>query len=126
VSQVKTIEDLKRLKERAIEGLKQRDILNKPSIVIGMGTCGIAAGAREVMKAILDELEMRRQTDVLVSQTGCIGLCVKEPLVDVTLPGQAKVTYGNVNEAKARQIVAQHVVNGQPIYEWAINVKEAK
>lgn len=125
MTQVKSIEDLKALKEKALLGLKQRETLDKPYIVVGMGTCGIAAGAREVMKAILDELEKRRMTDVLVSQTGCIGLCAKEPLVDVTLPGQPKVTYGNVNEARARQIVAQHVVNGRPVYEWAINV-EAK
>ncbi|MGB9866648.1 MAG: (2Fe-2S) ferredoxin domain-containing protein [Bacillota bacterium] len=121
---MKTLEDLKRVKEQALEKMKLRQMAQGAHIVVGMGTCGIAAGAREVMEAILDELEKRQLTDVTVSQTGCIGLCAKEPLVDVILPGQKPVTYGNVTPMKARQIVAQHVVNGQPVLEWVINVKK--
>jgi len=89
-------------------------------IVIGMGTCGIAAGAREVMAAILDELSKRNLGQVAVTQTGCVGLCDKEPLVDVIKPGQPKVTYGRVDAEKARRIVTQHVVNDQVIGEWVV------
>lgn len=124
MTKVKSIEDLKAIKERTIEAMKVRDQREKPTIVVGMGTCGIAAGARDVMTAILDELSKRGMTDVTVRQTGCIGMCAKEPLVDVILPGQPKITYGNVNQSKARQIVAQHVINGVPVYEWALNVQE--
>ncbi|HHV79678.1 MAG TPA: (2Fe-2S) ferredoxin domain-containing protein [Firmicutes bacterium] len=121
---MKTIEDLKRVKEQALEKMKLRQLTEGVQIVVGMGTCGIAAGAREVMEAILDELDKRHLTDVTVSQTGCIGLCAKEPLVDVIVPGKKPVTYGLVTPMKARQIVAQHVVNGQPVLEWVINVKK--
>lgn len=85
-----------------------------------MGTCGIAAGAREVMAAILDELSRRSLAGITVTQTGCAGLCEYEPLVDVIKPGQAKVTYHHVDAEKARQIVVKHLVNDQPIGEWAI------
>ncbi|MCR4419293.1 MAG: (2Fe-2S) ferredoxin domain-containing protein [Clostridia bacterium] len=118
---VKSLEDLKRLKEEAQQSLALREGGEKVKVVVGMGTCGIAAGAREVMAAILDELEKRRLTNVAVTQTGCIGLCAQEPLVDVYLPGRPRVTYGKVNAQKARQIVAQHIVNGLPVAEWIIN-----
>lgn len=119
---LKELEELRRSAREAIE-LRQRE--GKTRIVIGMGTCGIAAGAREVMSAILDELAKRKLTNVVVSQTGCIGLCVKEPLVEVILPGQPKVSYGNIDGRRARQIVAQHVVNGVIVRDWAIGTSTA-
>ncbi len=120
---MKSLEDLARIKERALETIRLREMSEHPRIVVGMGTCGIAAGAREVVAAILDELQKRKLSTVSVTQTGCIGLCAREPLIDVVIPGQVPVTYGNVTADKARRIVAQHVVNGQPITEWAVNVK---
>lgn len=89
-----------------------------------MGTCGIAAGSRDTMLAIIDELKKRHKLDVTVGETGCIGLCVKEPIVEVTIPGQQKVVYGNVDASKARQIVASHLVNRQPVADWIINTKD--
>ena len=123
---VRSIEDLKAIKERALETMKVREQSDKPLVIVGMGTCGIAAGAREVMSAILDELAKRKLADVTVAQTGCVGMCANEPLVDVVMPGRPKIIYGQVTPSKARQIVAQHVVNGVPVYEWAINVQEAR
>lgn len=117
---MKSLEDLMKIKREAEEELKLREGGEKAQIIVGMGTCGIAAGAREVMNAILDELGKRRLTNVDVSQTGCIGLCAKEPLVDVILPGKPKVTYGNIDATKARQIVAQHIVNGIVINDWVV------
>jgi len=121
---VKTLEDLARIRDKAKEALAARKgESGATKIIVGMGTCGIAAGAREVMAAVLDELGKRNLTDVVVTQTGCVGLCDKEPLVDVVKPGRPKVTYGHVNAEKARRIVAQHVVNDQIIGEWVIATK---
>ncbi|SMB98921.1 NAD(P)-dependent iron-only hydrogenase iron-sulfur protein [Thermanaeromonas toyohensis ToBE] len=118
---MKSLEDLLKLKEEAQKAIALREEGAKVKVVVGMGTCGIAAGAREVMTAILDELSKRRLTDVVVTQTGCIGLCAQEPLVDVFVPGKPKVTYGKVDARKARQIVAQHIANGLIIGDWVIN-----
>ncbi|MDN5344710.1 MAG: NADP-reducing hydrogenase subunit HndC [Clostridia bacterium] len=122
---IKSLEELQKLKEEQLEAIRLREAEQKVRIVVGMGTCGIAAGAREVMAAILDELGKRHLTSVAVTQTGCVGLCAQEPLVDVILPGKPRVTYGKVDANKARQIVAQHVVNGIVISEWVVNRGEA-
>ena len=89
---MKTLEDLKALREKLKNDIKVRQN-STTKIIIGMGTCGIAAGAREVMKAVLDELAVRHLTDVQVQQTGCIGMCQYEPIVEVLEPGKEKVTY---------------------------------
>jgi (2Fe-2S) ferredoxin len=120
---VKTLDDLAKIKDKAKEALSQRAGEQATKIVIGMGTCGIAAGAREVMAAILDELGKRNLTGVTVAQTGCVGLCDKEPMIDVIKSGKAKVTYGRVDAERARRIVAQHIVNDQIIGEWVIGTK---
>ncbi|SHM63296.1 NAD(P)-dependent iron-only hydrogenase iron-sulfur protein [Caldanaerovirga acetigignens] len=118
---IKSIEELEKIRDQARELINLRkDNENKTRVVVGMGTCGISAGAREVLMAILDEIKKRNLTDVVVTETGCIGMCRFEPLVDVIKPDQPKVTYVNVNPEKARQIVARHVVNNQVIDEWVI------
>lgn len=117
---VKTLEELTRIREKAKEAIALREGEQATKIVVGMGTCGIAAGAREAMVALLDELGKRKLTGVTVAQTGCVGLCDKEPLVDVIKAGQPKVTYGRVNAERARRIVAQHIVNDQIIGEWVV------
>ncbi|MFO7152825.1 MAG: (2Fe-2S) ferredoxin domain-containing protein [Bacillota bacterium] len=118
---MKSIEELEKIREQARELINLRkDNENKTRIVVGMGTCGISAGAREVLTAILDEIKKRNLTNVIVTETGCIGMCRFEPLVDVIKPDQPKVTYVNVDPEKARQIVAKHVVNNQVIDEWVI------
>lgn len=117
---VKSLEDLKKVREKALEQMKIREGAQSAKIVVAMGTCGIAAGAREVMTAILDELEKRGITDVAITQTGCKGLCEQEPTVDVIRSGEKLVTYGYVDPEKARQIIAQHLINGQIVGEWVI------
>jgi (2Fe-2S) ferredoxin len=117
---VKTREELQALRERAKAALAVRDSQGGARVVIAMGTCGIAAGAREVMAALLDELAQRDLTDVAVSQTGCKGLCDKEPVVVVSTPGKPAVTYGDVTPQVMRRIVADQIVNGQVVAEYAI------
>ena len=89
-------------------------------VLIGMGTCGIAAGARPVLAAFSQELETRKLTNVTLAQTGCIGLCQYEPIVEVILPGQEKVTYIRVTPEKVSRIVSDHIVNGNIVEEYTI------
>ena len=117
---MKSLEELAKLREQAKRQLELREGKDGPRVVVGMGTCGIAAGARETLTAILDELGKRNLSNVTVTQTGCVGLCDQEPLVDVLLPGRPKVTYGRVDEARARQIVANHIVNGNIVGDWVV------
>ena len=117
---MKSLEELQKIKADTLEQMGVREGGDKVKIVVGMGTCGIAAGAREVMLAIMDELAKRKLSNVTVSQTGCIGMCAQEPLVEVSVPGSRKVIYGNMDPLKSRQVVAQHVVNGIPVREWLV------
>ncbi|NLY53336.1 MAG: (2Fe-2S) ferredoxin domain-containing protein [Firmicutes bacterium] len=117
---MKSLEDLKKLRESAQQIMRLREGGESIRIVMGMGTCGIAAGARETLAAIMEELQAHNLHDVIVTQTGCAGLCDKEPLVDVIWPGQPRISYGNVDAERARQIVLQHVKNKQVVEEWVI------
>ena len=93
-------------------------------VVVGMATCGIAAGARPVMLAFMDEIAKRQLKNVTVSQTGCIGMCRLEPMVDVIVPGKEKVTYVHVKPEMVPRIVAEHIVNGRPVAEYTIGAAE--
>jgi len=89
-------------------------------IVVGMATCGIAAGARPVLAAMVDEVGKRGLSNVTVAQTGCIGMCRLEPIVEVTEPGKEKVTYIKMTEEKAKKVIAEHIVNGNVVTEYTI------
>ncbi|HHY69314.1 MAG TPA: (2Fe-2S) ferredoxin domain-containing protein [Bacillota bacterium] len=121
---MKSIEELERIKEETLQEIRLRSASGSPRIVVGMGTCGIAAGARDTMLAVLDELRKRKKLDVTVTETGCIGLCSQEPIVTVEIPGEPEVVYGKVDPDKARQIVVSHIINHKPVEEWVINVEE--
>ncbi|MFY9188270.1 MAG: (2Fe-2S) ferredoxin domain-containing protein [bacterium] len=97
----------------------QNRLSSETQIIVGMGTCGIAAGAREVMTAILEELA-KRNLNVNILQTGCIGMCQMEPLVDVVRPNEERITYGNVTPRDIPRIIGQHVVNGQIVEDLVI------
>jgi len=116
---IKSPEDLKRLREEA-KALTNIRAGSGVEIIVGMGTCGIAAGAREVMTAILDELARRELSDVRVTQTGCIGMCEKEVLVDVVRPGEARITYGRVKPQDITRIIGGHVINGQIVDDLVV------
>ena len=93
-------------------------------VVIGMATCGIAAGARPVMLTFMDEIQKRQLNNVTVSQTGCVGMCRLEPMVDIILPGKEKVTYVHVKPEMVPRIVTEHIVNGNPVQEYTIGAAE--
>ena len=117
---MKSVEELERVRQEAREKLRLREGGQDVRVVVGMGTCGIAAGARDVTAAFLEEIARRNLGNVLVTQTGCVGMCEYEPLVDVYTPGQPKVTYTYVTPEKAKQIVAEHIVGGRPVTQWAL------
>ena len=89
-------------------------------VIVHLGTCGIAAGAREVMKTVLDEIEARGVHDVLVTSTGCAGLCSKEPMVTVEVQGQPPVKYVTLDPEKMRRVFAEHVVGGALVKDYAL------
>jgi len=115
---LQSLQDLQNLRERVQGEIKARTQAST-TITVGMGTCGIAAGAREVMHAILNELAVRK-IDAHVTTTGCIGMCSKEPLVDIQQGNEPRVTYGNVAPAMVPRIIEEHLVNGRVVNEWAI------
>lgn len=117
---VKSLDDLKRLKEEAIEKRRAQATTGRAQITVGMGTCGIAAGARDTMKAILEVIEQDKLSDIIVTQTGCIGLCEWEPIVEVAAGNAPKVIYGKVSPKAARQIMKEHVEGGKVLSEYVI------
>ena len=117
---VKTLEDLKKLREEALEKRRVKTSSGNIQIIVGMGTCGIAAGARDTMKAILDTIQNDNLSGIVVTQTGCIGMCEKEPIVQVVVGDQPKVTYGKVNGQVAKRIMLEHVVGGKVVAEAVV------
>lgn len=118
---IRTLEDLREFKIQQEERSRQEKADKQAKILVGMGTCGIAAGAQEVYEAICDELRQQGIEDVVVAQTGCIGFCAQEPLAEVILPDRTQVLYGHIDAEKARKIVTDHIAGGQVITEWAVN-----
>jgi NADP-reducing hydrogenase subunit HndB len=119
---MKSLEELLAIKEKAQAQLAARDADGNDGVrvVVGMATCGIAAGARPVLKALVDEVAKRNVQHVSVTQTGCIGMCQYEPIVEVFEPGKEKVTYVQMTAEKAQKVVAEHLVNGKPVVEYTV------
>lgn len=114
------IEELRKLREKVKEDLKLRESAEpRVKIIVSMGTSGIAAGAREVLKAFLDEISKRGLRDVIVLQTGEKGLASAEPLVEVVTE-EASITYGRVTPEVARRIVVEHIINGKIVSEYVV------
>jgi NADP-reducing hydrogenase subunit HndB len=119
---MKTLAELNAIKEKMQKQLNLREAVddNDIRILVGMATCGIAAGARPVLNKLVEELGKRNLKNVKVIQTGCIGMCRLEPIVEVFVPGKEKVTYVKVTEDKAAKIITDHVVNGNIVTELLV------
>ena len=118
---MKTLEELMALRDAAKANLTARDDSTEITrVVVGMATCGIAAGARPVMNKFVEETAKRNLTNVTVAQTGCIGMCQYEPIAEVMVPGQEKVTYVQLTEEKVAKIIVDHIVNGNPVVEYTV------
>jgi NADP-reducing hydrogenase subunit HndB len=120
VDKVKTLDDLKKLREEALEKRRVKSAGGQIQVVVGMGTVGIAAGARETLKAILEFIEKENLSDIVVRQTGNIGLDSWEPIVQVVIGETPKVSYGKVTPDAARRIMKEHVVGGAVVKDYAI------
>lgn len=123
---MKSLAELQAIRQKTLEriNLRREDASENVRVVIGMATCGIAAGARPVMLAFVEELKRRGLEHVSVSQTGCAGMCRLEPMVDVYMPGKEKVTYVHMTPEKVGRVVAEHIVNGRPVTEFTIGAAE--
>ena len=117
------LEELRRIRERASKEMTLRKGNARIKVVVGMGTSGIAAGARDVMAAFLDEISVRNLTDVVVTQTGERGLASSEPVIEVHVDGEPTVVYGQMTADRARRVVVEHMVNGNPVSEFVIEVR---
>lgn len=122
---MKSLAELEAIRNKTLESINLRkDREDGVRIVVGMATCGIAAGARTVLNALVEEISRRNIQNVVVSQTGCIGMCRLEPIIEVFVPGQEKVTYVKVDEEKAVRIISEHVINNRPISQFTIGATE--
>lgn len=118
---IKSLDDLKKIREDALAKRKVTETSGATQVIVAMGTCGIAAGARETMKAVLDYIETKNLPNIVVSQTGCIGLCEQEPILQVVCGQQEKVTYGKVSPDVARKIMQEHVEKGEVVGDFVIS-----
>ncbi len=117
-----TIADLKKIKEEYHASQALREGGFRVKITVHMGTCGIAAGARPIMNAILEEIAKANLKDAAVTTSGCAGLCSKEPMMTIETAGEPPVKYIALTEGKARKIFAEHVMGGKPVKEYALVV----
>ena len=119
---MKSLAELKAIRDKARAEIDLRkENPNAARVLVGMATCGIAAGARPVLTAFVDEIAKRGLTnDIVVTQTGCIGICQYEPVVEVFEPGKEKVTYVKMNPDKAKEVIEKHLKGGQVISEYTI------
>lgn len=120
---MKSIADIKAIRDKMQSEIILRDnseAEKETRIVVGMATCGISAGARPVYNAFIDEVATRGLKNVKVTRSGCLGMCKLEPIVEVFVPGQEKVTYVHMTAEKAKQVVANHVVNGNICTDYLV------
>jgi NADP-reducing hydrogenase subunit HndB len=115
---LKSLDELRKLREQVQEEITTR-VETGTTIIVGMGTCGIAAGARETMRVILEELR-KRDIEAHVTTVGCIGMCMREPLVDIEQAGKPRITYGNITSDKVPRLLEEHLIKGNVVNEWAV------
>lgn len=115
-------EDLGKIRERMAKTMSLREGEARAKLTVHMGTCGIAAGARKIMSALMGELGEREEKDIILTTSGCAGLCSREPMITVELKGEAPVKYVDLDEAKAKKIFQEHVLAGNVVQEFALAV----
>ena len=122
---MKSLEELKAIRDKMKGqiGMRSEDDDNI-RVVVGMATCGIASGARPVLNLLVNEVQARNLENITVTQTGCIGLCQYEPIVEVFEPGREKITYVKVNEEKALEILEQHMIKGNVVDKYLLHMEE--
>jgi len=124
MAKVKSLDELMKIKEKAVKNIQMRDSEKRGKIVVAMGTCGIAAGAKETLQAIVGELDKQNIDDVSVVQSGCMGLCDVEPTIEVVMEDQDPIIYGHVSPEQVERIVEQHVQNGKVVSDLMVRKGE--
>lgn len=120
---MKSLDELRELRDKVRREIELREKnTNQIRISVGMATCGIAAGARQVMTRLLEEVEKNKLSHVNVTQTGCIGMCKLEPIVEVQFPGEEKITYVKMTPEKATRIISQHIIAHKIVSEYTISI----
>ncbi|PWH20165.1 MAG: 2Fe-2S ferredoxin [Anaerolineae bacterium] len=120
MTKISSVEELRAFQQQQ-QLLRKQTLQENVMIYIGAGTCGLAAGAAETLEQI--ELELRkRNITAQITTVGCIGMCVREPLVDIQLPHQPRITYGNVKPEMVARIIDEHIIGGKPVLEWVVGV----
>ncbi len=117
-----SIDDLRKLRESSKQDIYLREGDFRGKIIVHLGTCGIAAGAREIMRSFLDELESRNTTDIMFTTTGCAGLCSQEPMVTIEMRDSAPVKYGKLSPDKVKRIFEENVIGGKVVPEFVIGI----
>lgn len=123
---MKSIAELEELRKKALDKMGVRANTEGYRIVVGMATCGIAAGARPVMNSFMEELQKREIKNASVTMTGCVGVCRLEPIVEVIDSSGNKTTYVKMTSEKAVRIVAEHIVNGRVCLDYTIGYEDKK
>lgn len=121
---IQSLEDLDRYREEIIDARAAEAARGAIHIAVGMGSCGIAAGAREVLEVIQAQIDGGELKNVTLSQTGCVGLCRREPIVEISAGDAPKVIYGRVTPDEARRILREHILNGRIVEELVIDTTQ--
>ncbi len=121
---MKSLEELKKLREEALDKMTMRFIKNGVRIQVGLGTCGIASGAKPILATFLDEVEKRELTNVSVTQVGCMGECAYEPMAELIDQHGQSFVYCNLTEANAKEIIERHVMNQEPVLRLLLTTKK--
>ncbi len=117
-----TIADLKKIKEKQHATFALREGGNRAKVTIHMGTCGIAAGARNIMSALMEEIDQSKVEDVITTTSGCAGFCAREPMITIEILDQPPVKYGDLTQDKVREIFKEHIIGGKAIEKYALVV----
>ena len=117
-----TIDDIKKIRDKALGTITLREGVGRAKVTVHMGTCGIASGARDIMDALMSEIEIREINDVIVTTSGCAGLCSREPMATVELPDKPPVKYVDLTKDKIKQILTNHVMGGNIVNEFALAI----
>ncbi|MCL2165854.1 MAG: (2Fe-2S) ferredoxin domain-containing protein [Clostridiales bacterium] len=119
-----SIEELKEIKRKKEALVADRNANGIPTVNVHMGTCGTAAGSTDVLNAVIEEVKTRNLEKIYVMQSGCPGVCINEPMLTLTIPGEVPYIYIKVTPENAKEIISRHVIDNQPIPEWLLNLKK--
>lgn len=117
-----TVHEMKKMREASKKEMSLREGNFRGKLIVHLGTCGIAAGAREIMDTFLEEIDRRDITDIMFTSTGCAGLCSKEPMITVEIENSAPVKYGKLTPEKAVRILEEHIIGGRVVEEFALGI----